>query len=161
MPEHKALLTLQAIVNDLAARTKPCEGANLPTHPTWDTKCPVVGCACQGTSTVHTFPWLWEKCPAVDECAGPDVKPLHQRCGLCDGSGQRVRRAWMVHLEEGIQALCDVGARAVSFTNPIKATLEQMPIMCEAYPLAKGVGDTFLEAALRALHAAVTAHDPA
>ena len=153
-------LTPQAIVDDLAAWRGPCEGANLPTHPTWDTKCPVVGCACKGTGTVLAFPWLWEKGCSLCRSGSEHV--------VCDGSGQRVRRVEEVHLEEVLEHIKAAGWCYTVRSFPQFSSVTSAPPEIDIYHVGAGSKDSHrvvscesvTEAALRALHAAVMKEKP-
>ena len=149
----------QQVVDALAAMQKPCEGATLPTHPSWDTKCPVVGCACKGTGTVPAHPWLSEECPYQHGRSGCQ-NPLELALGpRCNGSGERVRRAETVTarmLREG----CMAAGVTLQITIEASGSCEALcsPEGFNGQALADregvGVGDDPIEAALRALLAA-------
>ena len=113
-------MTPQALVDALAAMRKPCPNYTDPkTREHWPS-CP----ACNGTGTVALHPWLSEECVGhwthqeTGEHIGPTMDYLQPWRGLkenhgksasyiqrhgtwcCQGTGQRVRRAETVRLEE-------------------------------------------------------------
>ena len=167
MPEHKALMTMQAIVDDLAKRTKPCEcschgesvgpfGERIGSGHTGD--CSPL--PCKGTGTVPEFPWLWEVCPGR---SGFPERDWHLRAVMdsrfippcCNGSDQRVRRAETVTVDDVAQGRFHVEVAYIPSRKRWEAWIWLVPGVQDF-----GVGQSSSEAALRALHAAVTARDP-
>ena len=139
-------MTTQAIVNDLAARTKPCPSCKGYRIDKGGSEGPCF--MCKGTGTVPAFPWLWEECRGLwVDFQREKVHKSSPYYGCCDGSGQRVRRVETVHLEEIANSFYDS-------LVPLYTVIADA-VACQAHP------EKLVEAALRAIHAAVTGHDPA
>ena len=175
-------MTPQAVVDALAAMTKPCPNYTDPqTREHWPS-CP----ACNGTGTVALHPWLSEECVGhwthqeTGEHIGPTMDYLQPWRGLkenhgksvsyiqrhgtwcCQGSGQRVRRGETVHLEEVL-----VGIKAANWCYIIRSfpqgsSVTDAPPEVDVYHVGAGSkeshcvvsGEDVVAAALRALYAA-------
>ena len=141
-------MTTQAIVNDLAARTKPCPSCKGYRIDKGGSEGPCF--MCKGTGTVPAFPWLWEECRGLwVDFQREKVHKSSPYYGCCDGSGQRMRRAETVHLEEGLE---EVGG-TTGFTRTDAGWL------CTFYlgggKTIDGVGESCGEAFFRALYAVI------
>lgn len=179
-------MTTQAIVNDLAARRKPCSSRLYPERP--ESQQHTEFCHCGGTGAVPAFPWLTEECSGhwthkeTGEHIGPTMaylQPWHdlkenrtkaasylQRHGAwcCDGFGQRVRQAETVHLEEVLVAASTlrIGRDLIVawdfYLTPNGDWQASFPTWTteDDYKMNVALGATPVKAALRALRAAVT-----
>ena len=165
-------MTPQALVDALAAMTKPCLEPRGEEHK----EC----MSCDGTGTVLAHPWLSEECVGhwtheeTGEHIGPTMdylQPWHgleenhrksasyiQRHGTwcCNDTGQRVRRVETVHLEELFEVTSFLEVRKRHWADkrvPDEKRVPDYVATCEWLP-GPVDGATPVLAALRALYAA-------